>query len=73
MPLLLLGVRAVLEDVARGAIEGAADGVEGREAHGLGLASLQDREKEATPLMCLLPADEKSPGKLEFPRLNTGI
>ena len=41
---LLLGVGAVFEDVAWGAVEDAADGVEGREAHGLGFAGLQDRE-----------------------------
>ena len=40
----LLAVGAVFEDVAWGAVEDAADGVEGREAHGLGLAGFQDRE-----------------------------
>ena len=42
--ILLLAPRAVLEDVAGGAVEGAADGVERREAHGLGFAGLEDGE-----------------------------
>ncbi len=44
MPLLLLALRAVLEDVTRGAVQDAADGVEGREAHGLGFTGLEDRK-----------------------------
>ena len=40
----LLGVGAELEDVAWLAVEGAADGVEGRETHGLGFAGFQDGE-----------------------------
>ena len=39
-----LAVRAVLEDVARGTVEGAADSFEGGEADSLGFASLEDRE-----------------------------
>ncbi len=37
-------VVSILEDVAWGAVEGAADGVEGAEAHRLGLAGLEDGE-----------------------------
>ena len=37
-------VVAILENVARGAVQGAADGVKGREADGLGFAGLEDRE-----------------------------
>ena len=33
---------AVLQDVARGAVQGAADGIKRREADGLGLARLED-------------------------------
>ena len=37
-------VVAILENVARGAVQGAADGVKGRETDGLGFAGLEDRE-----------------------------
>ncbi len=43
-PVVSLGVGAEFEDVAGRAVQDAADGVEGREAHGLGFAGLEDRE-----------------------------